>query len=68
MAMYMRPKPFPEAHASVRVSRIGSVTLAVCIAALLYFGVRPNQLLHLTRTSGATIAPPAAGTAVIPRR
>jgi NADH-quinone oxidoreductase subunit N len=53
MAMYMRPKPFAEAHAGARFTRLGSVTLAVCVAALL--GVRPNRLLDLTRTSGAAI-------------
>jgi hypothetical protein len=40
------------------------VALAACIAALLYFGIRPNRLLDLTRTSGATIRP--AATAVPP--
>jgi NADH-quinone oxidoreductase subunit N len=67
MAMYMRPTPFAQAHAGVRLSRIGSMALAVCIAAVLYFGVRPNRLLELTRTSGAAIraaaeAPAAAST------
>jgi NADH-quinone oxidoreductase subunit N len=66
MAMYMRPKPFPEAHAGVRFSRIGSLALAVCVTALLYFGVRPNQLLHLTRTSGAAIRPSVSATATAP--
>jgi NADH:ubiquinone oxidoreductase subunit 2 (subunit N) len=60
MAMYMRPAPFPRAHAGVRLGRLGGAALAVCIAAVLYFGVRPNRLLDLTQTSGAAIRPAAA--------
>ena len=64
MAMYMRPTPFAQAHAGVRFARLGQVALAACIAALLYFGIIPNRLLDLTRTSGAAIRP--AATAVPP--
>jgi NADH-quinone oxidoreductase subunit N len=60
MAMYMRPAPFAQAHAGVRLGRLGGAALAVCIAAVLYFGIRPNRLLDLTQTSGATIQPAAA--------
>ncbi len=63
MAMYMRPTPFAQAHAGVRFARLGQVALAACIAALLYFGIRPNRLLDLTRTSGAAIRPAAAAPA-----
>ncbi|MGE5761816.1 MAG: NADH-quinone oxidoreductase subunit N [Gemmatimonadota bacterium] len=60
MAMYMRQTPFPAAHAGMRLGRLGAAALAVCVAAVLYFGVRPNRLLDLTQTSGATIRPAAA--------
>jgi NADH-quinone oxidoreductase subunit N len=63
MAMYMRPTPFAQAHAGVRFGRLGQVALAACIAALLYFGIRPNRLLDLSRTSGAAIRPAAAAVA-----
>jgi NADH-quinone oxidoreductase subunit N len=60
MAMYMRPAPFAQAHAGVRLGRLGAVALAACVAGVLYFGVRPNRLLDLTQTSGAAIRPAAA--------
>jgi NADH-quinone oxidoreductase subunit N len=66
MAMYMRPTPFAQAHAGVRFGRLGRVALAACIAALLYFGIRPNRLLDLTRTSGAAVRPAAAAPAPPP--
>jgi NADH-quinone oxidoreductase subunit N len=66
MAMYMRPAPFAQAHAGVRFGRLGAAALAVCVAAVLYFGVRPNRLLDLTQTSGAAIRPAAARTAPTP--
>ena len=65
MAMYMRSAPFAEAHAGMRVGRLGRLALAVCIAAVLYFGVRPNRLLALAQTSGATLTP-ALGAAALP--
>jgi NADH-quinone oxidoreductase subunit N len=57
MAMYMRAAPFAEAHAGMRLGRLGRFALAVCIAALLYFGLRPNRLLDLAQDSGTTLAP-----------
>jgi NADH-quinone oxidoreductase subunit N len=66
MAMYMRPAPFPQAHAGVRFGRLGAAALAVCVAAVLYFGIRPNRLLDLTQTSGAAIRPAPAATAPTP--
>jgi NADH-quinone oxidoreductase subunit N len=65
MAMYMRSAPFAEAHAGMRVGRLGRLALAVCIAAVLYFGIRPNRLLALAQTSGATLTP-ALGAAALP--
>jgi NADH-quinone oxidoreductase subunit N len=65
MAMYMRQPPFPQAHAAVRLGRLGVAALAVCVAAVLYFGVRPNRLLDLAQTSGATVRP-AAGLVASP--
>ena len=57
MAMYMKSAPTAEAHAGMRVGRLGRIALALCIAAVLYFGIRPNQLLALAQGSGATLAP-----------
>jgi len=57
MAMYMRPVPFANAHAGLKFGRLGFVALALCIAAVIYFGVLPHQLLDLARDSGATIHP-----------
>ncbi len=59
MALYMRPAPFPSAHAGLRFNRLGLAALAICIAAVLYLGVRPNGLLDLTRASGAAVRPAA---------
>ena len=66
MAMYMRPVPFAQAHAGVRFGRLGAAALAVCVAAVLYFGIRPNRLLDLSRTSGAMLRPAAALSAPTP--
>lgn len=66
MAMYMRPAPFAQAHAGVRFGRLGAAALAVCVAAVLYFGIRPNRLLDLSQTSGAMLRPAAALTAPTP--
>jgi len=65
MAMYMRPVPFANAHAGLKFGRLGLVALAICIAAVLYFGIQPHQLLDLTRDSGATIHPAATLTAPV---
>jgi NADH-quinone oxidoreductase subunit N len=62
MAMYMKSAPTAEAHAGMRVGRLGRIALAVCIAAVLYFGIRPNQLLALAQGSGATLAPAVTAT------
>jgi NADH-quinone oxidoreductase subunit N len=66
MAMYMRPAPFAQAHAGVRLGRLGAAALAVCVAAVLYFGIRPNRLLDLSKTSGAMLRPAATLTAPTP--
>jgi len=57
MAMYMKSAPFADAHAGMRFGRLGRVALAVCVAAVLYYGIRPNRLLALTEGSAATLAP-----------
>jgi len=54
-----RPAPFANAHAGFRFNRMGLTALAVCIAAVLYLGIRPNGLLDLSRTSGAAVRPAA---------
>jgi NADH-quinone oxidoreductase subunit N len=59
MAMYMRPAPFANAHAGLRFNRLGLTALAICVAAVLYFGIRPTGLLDLTRASGAAVRPAA---------
>lgn len=65
MAMYMRPAPFANAHASLRFSRLGLAALAVCIAAVIYFGVQPHRLLDLAKDSGAAIHPAASFPAAV---
>ena len=72
MAMYMKPAPHAEAHASMVFDRIGRVTLAAAVLAILWFGVAPGRLLELSRVSGASLraapgvaldVPPAPGPA-----
>ncbi|MGE5142684.1 MAG: NADH-quinone oxidoreductase subunit N [Acidobacteriota bacterium] len=65
MAMYMRPVPFANAHAGLKFSRLGLVALALCIAAVIYFGIQPHQLLDLAKDSGAAIHPAAPLTAPV---
>src|SRR5690348_9783756 len=55
MAMYMKPATHAEAHAGMVFDRIGRVTLAVAVAAMLWFGVAPGRLFELSRTSGASL-------------
>jgi len=55
MAMYMKPAPSPEAHAGVSLDRFAHTALAAAVFGLLLFGVLPNRLLDLARTSGATV-------------
>ena len=62
MAMYMKPEPFEQAHGGMRLGPLGSIAVAVSVAGLLFFGVRPNRLLDLARTSGAAVRPAPAAT------
>jgi NADH-quinone oxidoreductase subunit N len=67
MAMYMKPLPTPQAHADVALDRAARAALAIAVAGMLWFGVRPNQLLDLARTSGAAIpTPPLTGVSSTP--
>jgi len=66
MAMYMKPEPFAQAHAGMQLGRLGGAVVAVSVAGLLFFGVRPNRLLDLAKTSGAAIAPPPPPPAAAP--
>jgi hypothetical protein len=63
MAMYMKPEPFDEAHAGVRLGRPAGVVVAACVIGLLVLGIRPNGLLDLARAS-AIVAPAAAPVAM----
>ncbi len=63
MAMYMKPEPSPAAHAEMRLGRLGYAVVALSVAGLLFFGVRPNRLLDIARTSGAGVRPAATATA-----
>ena len=40
--------------------------MAVSVASLLFFGVRPNRLLDMARTSGAAVRPAPAVTSGAP--
>jgi NADH-quinone oxidoreductase subunit N len=64
MAMYMKPEPFDQAHAGVRLGRPAGFVVAACVVGLLVLGIRPNGLLELARTSA--LAVPAAATAAAP--
>jgi NADH-quinone oxidoreductase subunit N len=57
MAMYMKPAPHPEAHTGMVFDRIGRLTLAAAVLAILWFGVAPGRLLELSRVSGASLRP-----------
>jgi NADH-quinone oxidoreductase subunit N len=60
MAMYMKPEPFAQAHAGMRLGRLGGAVVALSVAGLLLLGVRPNRLLDLAKASGAALTPPPA--------
>ncbi len=62
MAMYMKPEPFDQSHAGMRLGRWSRAVVAVAVAGLLFFGVRPNGLLDLAKTSGAGVRPAASVT------
>ena len=65
MAMYMKPEPFDQAHAGMRLGPLGGAVVALSVASLLVLGVRPNRLLDLAKNSGAGLraAPPPTLTA-----
>ena len=58
MAMYMKPEPSEQAHAGMRLGRLGGAVVAVSVAGLLVLGIRPNRLLDLARTSGEGLRAP----------
>jgi NADH-quinone oxidoreductase subunit N len=67
MAMYMKPEPSAEAHATVRLGRLSGVVVAAAVAGLLVLGVQPSRVLDLARVSGASVrAPNAAPTPPAP--
>src|SRR5207253_2880945 len=57
MAVYMKPEPFEQAHAGVRLGRLGGLVVAASVAGLLFFGVRPNRLLDLAKATGEGLHP-----------
>jgi NADH-quinone oxidoreductase subunit N len=66
MVMYMQPEPFEDAHAAMRLGRLGHAVVAASVAGLLFLGIRPNRLLDIARTSGASVRPAPAVTAHAP--
>ncbi len=52
MAMYMKPEPFEDAHAGMRLGRLGGAVVALSVAGLVLLGVLPNRLLDLAKASG----------------
>jgi NADH-quinone oxidoreductase subunit N len=62
MAMYMKPEPFEGAHTEMRLGVLGRTAVIVAVLGLLYWGVRPNRLLDIARTSGAALRPAPAVT------
>jgi NADH-quinone oxidoreductase subunit N len=68
MAMYMKPEPTETAHADVRLGRLGAAVVALSVAGLLFFGVRPNRLLDLAKTSGDGLRPTSAAVTPTPGR
>ena len=68
MAMYMKPAPHAEAHAGMVFDRIGRLTLAVAVAAMLWFGVAPGRLFELARVSGTSIRAASGVTLDVPAK
>jgi NADH-quinone oxidoreductase subunit N len=66
MAMYMKPEPFDQAHAGVRLGRPAGVLVAACVIGLLVLGIRPNGLLRLARESALLAPTPTPGPAATP--
>ena len=66
MAMYMKPEPSEQAHAGMRLGRLGGAVVAVSVAGLLFFGIRPNRLLELAKTSSEGFGAAPAVTAPAP--
>lgn len=57
MAMYMKPRLHADAHADVSVPRVMRGVLAAVAVALLLFGVWPNSLMQVARSSSHTFLP-----------
>lgn len=66
MAMYMRPEPSDTAHADMRLGPLGRAVVALSVVGLLFFGVRPNGLLDLAKTSGDGLRPTSAAVTITP--
>ena len=66
MAAYMKPEPFDQAHAGVRLGRLGAAVVGLAVAGLLFLGIRPNPLLDLAKTSGDGLRAASAVTSPAP--
>lgn len=55
MAMYMKPAPAGERHASVRLAPTAAGAVALSVAALLLFGFWPTELLDAAGRSAETL-------------
>src|SRR4029077_10575880 len=64
MAMYMKPEPFDDAHAGVRLGRPAGLVVAACVIGMLVVRTPPHPLLDLARSSA--IVPPTAPPAATP--
>ena len=66
MAMYMQPEPSEAAHANMRLGGLAGAAVALSVAGLLFFGVSPNRLLDLAKTSGDGQRPQPSQTVIPP--
>jgi NADH-quinone oxidoreductase subunit N len=57
MASYMKPEPAANAHADMRLGRVGAAALTAAVVALIAFGIQPLRLLNLARQTGESLSP-----------
>ena len=66
MASYMKPEPAPDAHAGMRLGRVGGAALTAAVIALLVWGIQPLRLLNLARQTGESLGPPPGAGVTVP--